>query len=159
MATYRLSEDAVSERLAKAQRWLRVKYGILTLIVAGLAVLNYRNNDQRHWQTELGALVLCAILLIAGYGNGRRTILLGKGSPKQFYELTVGRDSVSCRDIVRGDAVLHVSEVSRVDSDGDRGLVLRSSSKGRVIRVPKDIERFNECVAELQRVGLNVRHS
>ncbi len=156
MSTYFLSEDALLERLAKARRRLRLKYGLLTLLVVALGVLNYQHNDQRHWQTELVALTLCAILLVAGYSNGRRAILLGKRSPKEIYELTVGRDSVSCRDIKRGETVLHVSEITQVDADASVGLRLRAAHKERSIVVPIGLEGYHACVAELRRIGVRV---
>ncbi len=155
MATYQLSHDAFEARLKRARRRLRLKYGFFTLVVAGLGLLNYERNEQRHWQTELVALVLCGILLVAGYLNGHRLILAEEQSPLNFYRLTVGRDCVECRDRQHGDTVLHVSEIVRIQPVA-RGLCLRTAKKSRSILVPANLQDYAGCVAELKSIGVPV---
>lgn len=155
MATYHLSEEALKSRLHKARLRLRVKYGLLTLLVACLGLLNYEKNDQRHWQTELVALGLCAILLIAGYSSGERAFRAAETSPLDFYRLTVGSDCVECKDTLRGTSVLHVGEIAKVRPSA-RGIWLRSARKGRCILVRTDLENYQGCVAELRSIGIPV---
>lgn len=155
MATYHLAEEALRVRLQKTRLRLRIKYGLLTLLVACLGWLNYEKNDQRHWQTELVALGLCAILLVAGYRSGERVFRAAETSPLDFYRLTIGTDCVECKDALRGTAVLHVGEISKVHPSAS-GVWLRSSRKGRYILVRSDIENYQACVAELRSIGVPV---
>lgn len=142
-----------SRKIALAK--LNLKHFLWLLVILGLLLLNIRHNDQRHAITEAIALALLLLLLVLAYINGREQIFARFGGIELHYEVMVGPDYITRCVADHREVTLHVSEITRVE-DAGQGIYLHTANRKRSVLIPRDLEHYDECRAELQRMGLHL---
>ena len=143
-----------SRKVALAK--LNLKHFLWLLVILGLLLLNIRHNDQRHALTEAIALALLLLLLVLGYINGREQIMARFGGVELHYEVMVGPDYITRCVADHREVTLHVSEITRVAEDSSQGIHLYTANRKRSVLIPRDLEHYDECRAELQGMGLHL---
>ena len=139
--TYKLKNTSFEEKKKEI-----LKRGILLSIIAVLGGFTISVMN-----TEFDWKVLLVMIPIAGFAIfiGLRKGLKLQREAWESYEITWDLDTITKSQIRTNDVLIQKNEITEVVKN-EKGAIVKSTNKSSSIFIPKELEKYNELISELE---------
>ena len=139
--TYKLKNTSFEEKKKEI-----LKRGILLSIIAVLGGFTISVMN-----TEFDWKVLLVMIPIAGFAIfiGLRKGLKLQREAWESYEITWDLDTITKSQIRTNDVLIQNNDITEVVKN-EKGAIVKSTNKSSSIFIPKELEKYNELISELE---------